>query len=195
MTASHQQFAAFIRQVISVPNDAIEEIVSQFDEILIAKNDFFLKAGTYSNQYLFLSDGFLRSYSLNQEGDEVTTAFYSSPCVAFEVFSFFNRTISKESILSLTDSRGLVITYDKLNHLFHSLPAFRDFGRAMLVKGFSVLKQRMLSQITETAEERYARLIQTNPEVFQHAPLKDIASYLGITDTSLSRIRRNFGQK
>lgn len=195
MSASRQQFSTFIRQTVTVPNDAIEEIISQFDEITISKNDFFLKAGAYSNQYLFLANGFLRSYSLNQEGDEVTTAFYSSPSVVFEVFSFFNRTVSKESIQSLTNSEGLIITFDKLNFLFHSLPAFRDFGRAVLVKGFSVLKQRMLSQITETAEERYTRLMQSNPEVFQHAPLKDIASYLGITDTSLSRIRRNFGQK
>lgn len=195
MSASRQQFSAFIRQTISVPNDVIEEISSHFEETTIDKNGFFLRAGAYANHYMFLAEGFLRSFSLNQEGDEVTTAFYSSPCVVFEVFSFFNRTVSKENIQSLTGSEGLVITYDKLNYLFHSLPAFRDFGRAMLVKGFSVLKQRMLSQITETAEERYSRLLQTNPEVFQHAPLKDIASYLGITDSSLSRIRRSFGQK
>jgi len=53
----------------------------------------------------------------------------------------------------------------------------------------------MLSMITETAEERYARLIQSNPEIFQHAPLKYIASYLGITDTSLSRIRKEFQKR
>ena len=74
--------------------------------------------------------------------------------------------------------------------LFHSLPEFRDFGRAILVKGFATLKLRMLSMITETAEERYAALLQSNPEIFQQAPLKYIASYLGITDTSLSRIRK-----
>jgi len=49
--------------------------------------------------------------------------------------------------------------------------------------------------ITETAEERYATLLKTNPEIFQHAPLKNIASYLGITDTSLSRIRKELVRK
>jgi len=49
--------------------------------------------------------------------------------------------------------------------------------------------------ITETAEQRYAGLLNTNPAIFQHAPLKNIASYLGITDTSLSRIRKEFSKK
>jgi len=69
---------------------------------------------------------------------------------------------------------------------FHALPEFREFGRSVLVDGFSTLKNRMLSTITETAEDRYAAPLKSNPEIFQHAPLKYIASYLGITDTSLA---------
>jgi hypothetical protein len=72
---------------------------------------------------------------------------------------------------------------------------FRDFGRSILVKGFSSLKIRMLSMITETAEQRYDTMLKTNPEIFQQAPLKHIASYLGITDTSLSRIRKEYTKK
>ncbi len=185
----------FIQNNVSAPVNALEEIVEQFDEISISKNDFFLKTGTYTNNYMFLCKGFLRAYSFDQEGNEVTTGFYNAHSVVFEVYSFFNRTLSKENIQALTDSEGLVITFDKLNHLFHSLPAFRDFGRAMLVKGFVALKYRTLSMINETAEERYNNLISSNPEVFQYAPLKDIASYLGITDSSLSRIRKNITQK
>ena len=90
---------------------------------------------------------------------------------------------------------GWVLTYDKLNDLFHSLPEFREFGRAMLVKGFIAFKLRTLSMINKTAEERYAILLQSNPEIFQHASLKHIASYLGVTDTSLSRIRKSFALK
>ena len=75
------------------------------------------------------------------------------------------------------------------------MPEFRDFGRSILVKGFSSLKVRMLSMITETAEQRYDTLLKTNPEIFQHAALKHIATYLGITDTSLSRIRKEYTKK
>ncbi|MEZ0131521.1 Crp/Fnr family transcriptional regulator, partial [Flavobacterium sp. LBUM151] len=96
---------------------------------------------------------------------------------------------------ALTDSVGWYITYEQLNSLFHSLPEFREFGRSILVKGFSELKTRMLSMITETAEERYSYLLKSNPEIFQQASLKNIASFLGITDTSLSRIRKEISKK
>ena len=185
----------FIRDAVPIPLPVTEEIVAYFQPIHIAKGDYLLKAGRLSDSYMFLESGFLRAYTFDQEGNEVTTGFYSSNAVVFEVYSFFNRTLSKENIQALSDSDGWVISYDVLNQLFHSLPAFRDFGRAMLVKGFSSLKQRMLSMINETAEERYAALLEKSPSIFQFAPLKDIASYLGITDSSLSRIRKQFASK
>ena len=136
----------------------------------------------------------MRAFAHDTEGNDVTTAFYSDNQVVFEVSSFFNRTISKENIQALTDCEGWYISYEQLNMLFHSLPEFREFGRSILVKGFAALKNRVLSMITETAEERYAQLLKNNPEIFKYAPLKTIASNLGITDTSLSRIRKEFAK-
>jgi len=170
------------------------EIASHFSQKLIAKNQFFLKEGNYCNEYLFLEKGFMRAFAYDTEGNDITTGFYSDNQVVFEVSSFFNRTISKENIQALADSEGWYISYEQLNMLFHSLPEFRDFGRSILVKGFAALKNRVLSMITETAEERYAQLLKNNPEIFKHAPLKTIASYLGVTDTSLSRIRKEFAK-
>lgn len=167
-----------------------EEIATYFEEKELRKNELFLKEGQVSNEYLFLGKGFLRSYSFGIDGNEVTTAFYSSGQPVFDVASFFNRTPSKENIQALTDSLGWIITYENLNYIFHSIPEFREFGRTILVQGFANLKIRMLSMITETAEERYVALLQSKPEIFQYAPLKQIASYLGITDSSLSRIRK-----
>jgi CRP-like cAMP-binding protein len=169
-----------------------EEIANQFSEEKFNKHDFLLQDGKLANKYFFLENGFMRSFAYDLEGYDITTNFYSANQVVFEVSSFFQRTPSRENIQCLTDCGGWFITYEQLNHLFHALPEFREFGRSILVKGFAALKNRMLSMITETAEERYARLIQSNPEVFQYAPLKYIASYLGITDTSLSRIRKDF---
>jgi CRP-like cAMP-binding protein len=137
----------------------------------------------------------MRSFAYDTEGNDVTTNFYSDSQVVFEVSSFFNRTPSRENIQALTDSQGWSITYVQLNYLFHAMPEFRDFGRHILVTGFAALKMRMLSMITDTAEERYERLLNSNPEIFQQAPLKYIASYLGITDSSLSRIRKEFSRK
>ncbi|MFT3935436.1 MAG: Crp/Fnr family transcriptional regulator [Chitinophagaceae bacterium] len=179
--------------IVSLEN--ARQIAACFTEQTIVKNRLFLKEGRISNEYFFLETGFMRAFAFDTDGNEVTTGFYAANTVVFEVASFFNRTISKENIQALTDCTGWSITFNQLNDLFHSMPAFREFGRSVLVKGFSSLKTRMLSLITETAEERYEKLVNSNPEIFQYAPLKNIASYLGITDSSLSRIRKEFSKK
>lgn len=185
----------FFRSSNLVSQEKAVQIASQFFHKAIFKNELFLKERQISNEYLFLEKGSMRSFAYDLKGNEVTTGFYTAGQVVFEVSSFFNRTASKENFEGLTDCTGWYITYEQLNNLFHSIPDFRDFGRFILVKGFSSLKVRMLSMITETAVERYTNLLKTAPEIFQIAPLKYIASYLGITDTSLSRIRKKFATK
>jgi len=192
---SSQKLVQFFRNSSLVSPNAAEDIANNFFPKEIKKNSFLLKEGRISDEYFFLETGFIRAFANDIEGNDVTTNFYSATQVVFEVSSFFNRTVSKENFQAIVDCEGWYITYEQLNKLFHSMHEFRDFGRSILVKGFSSLKTRMLSMITETAEQRYDTLLKTNPEIFQHAALKHIASYLGITDTSLSRIRKEYTKK
>lgn len=192
---SKEAIVLYLKSTNLISIEVAEEIANHFESKLILKNQKILEEGTVSDEYLFLEKGFIRSFAHDTEGNEVTTNFYSPGEVIFEVASFFNRTKSKENIQALTDCEAWYITYEQLNNLFHALPEFREFGRSILVKGFSGLKTRMLSMITETAEERYISLLKTNPEIFQQASLKNIASFLGFTDTSLSRIRKELSKK
>jgi CRP-like cAMP-binding protein len=192
---SSPQLIQFFRNSNLVSQQAAEQIAAVFSYRELRKNEFFIKEGRVCDEYLFLEKGFIRAFAHDTGGNDVTTHFYSAGQVVFEVFSFFNRTISKENFQALTDCEGWVITYEQLNYLFHSMLEFREFGRSILVKGFSSLKARMLSMITETAEQRYHGLLNNNPEIFEQAALKHIASYLGITDSSLSRIRKEYARK
>jgi len=185
----------FFKSSNLVSQKTAEEIAALFSPKELKKNDFLFKEGRVCNEYFFLDNGFIRAFAFDTSGNDVTTSFYSANQVVFEVSSFFNRTVSRENYQAIVDCNGWYITYDQLNHLFHAMHEFRDFGRSILVKGFSSLKSRMLSMITETAEQRYDALLKTNPEIFQHAALKHIASYLGITDTSLSRIRKEYARR
>lgn len=185
----------FIHRSNLVSLSTAQEIAGHFAHQQLAKGEFLLKAGQIPDAYFFLDRGYIRAFAEDVHGSEVTTAFYSPGDMIFEVASFFNRTRSRENIQALSDCGGWFITYQQLNTLFHGLPEFREFGRWVLANGFASLKGRMLSTITETAEERYAELLRAKPEIFQHAPLKFIATYLGITDTSLSRIRANLSKK
>jgi len=192
---SNQKLIQFLQSSGLVSLSSATAITDAFAPKDINKNEFLLKEGRASNEYFYLETGFMRAFAHDTEGNDITTGFYGANQLVFEVSSFFNRTISHENIQAIEDCTGWYISYEQLNTLFHSLPEFREFGRAVLVKGFASLKTRMLSMITETAEQRYDALLKTNPEIFRHAALKQIASYLGITDTSLSRIRAAYSKK
>ena len=181
-------------QNIKVNDEAVLTISEMFEEKEFAKNDFLLKAGKVSG-YFFLVDGFMRAFTFDNEGNEVTTYFYTKNRVVFEPASFFMHQPSTENIQAVTLCKGYYTTFDKVNTLFHSVPEFREFGRLMLVREFVAYKQQTLAMINKSAEERYADLMNTNKEIFQYAQLKHIASFLGMTDTSLSRIRKEMLKK
>lgn len=185
----------FIYSTNLVSRTTAELIAQRFAEKSLTKNEYLLKAGQIADTYLFLETGYLRAFAEDVSGNDVTTAFYGPGQMVFEVASFFGRSRSRENVQALTDISGWYISYAQLNELFHALPEFREFGRSMLARGFSELKVRMLSTITETTEERYRALLAAHPELFQQASLKHIASYLGVTDTSLSRIRASLYKK
>jgi CRP-like cAMP-binding protein len=195
MTKSKETLYNFILQKANMSNMIAQEVVDHFTEVELNKNDFILQQGRICDFYIFLNEGFARAYTFDVDGNEVTTGFFQSSAVVFDVASFFKQIPSQENIQTLSDCTGLKITFQDMNQLFHSVPQFREFGRLMLVNGFTSLKERTLSMITKTAEQRYQHFIETHAEVFQHASLKSIASYLGITDTSLSRIRKEISKK
>lgn len=173
----------------------IWQIAEQFTELSLAKNEYLLKEGKINNDYYFLVEGLIRAFTYDIDGNEVTTNFFQKSRTVFEVSSFFLRIPSTENIQAITDCQGFVLTFEQLNTLFHAIPEFREFGRAMLVKEFASFKQRTLALINKSAEERYGDLISSNKDLFKYAQLKHIASYLGITDSSLSRIRREYLNK
>jgi hypothetical protein len=78
---------------------------------------------------------------------------------------------------------------------FRTIPEYSKVGRLNVINHYSILKQRMLSMLLETAEQHYGDLFNSNPEVFKNESLKYIAFYLGIIDTSLSRIRKKIIKK
>jgi CRP-like cAMP-binding protein len=192
-----QPLIAFIQNNIShikVTPEGLETIAQNFEEMPLAKGEYLLKEGKTSGYYC-LTEGYLRAYTHDTDGNEITTYFYTPGRAVFDAASFFMRSPSTENIQAITSCTGYYTSFDRLNGLFHGVPEFREFGRAVLVKEFMAYKQRTLSMINKSAEERYAQLMETNKDIFQHAQLKHIASYLGITDTSLSRIRRDFARK
>lgn len=191
---SKESLVCFIQKILPMPVDKAEQISTYFTPKYYQKNDFLLKEGKVCNESHFIESGFLRSYVVDIDGNEVTTDFYGSNIFANDFLSFFKRIPSNENIQVLADCKTWMINYEDLQICFHTIPEFREFGRMMLINNYSRLKERMLGMIQLTAEQRYEKLVMSHTEIFQNAPLKNIASYLGITDTSLSRIRKEISR-
>lgn len=189
-----EQLINFIQNNSEASRQIIENIADHFEEKEFSKNDYFLKEGKYGFDYLFLAEGFMRAFTYDMNGNEITTNFFPQNSIVFEASSFFMHTVSLENIQAVTPSKGFSITFEKLNMLFHTVPEFREYGRFMLVKSFVAFKKHTLAMINKSGEERYADLINANQEIFKYAHLKHIASYLGMTSTSLSRIRKEFSK-
>lgn len=191
---SKVEFVQYVKSTIPhfyTNDEELHTITEQFEEMELEKGEFFLKQGKISGS-LILLEGQLRCYTFNENGDEVTTGFYQAPRLVFDVASFFQQQPSVENIIALSKVKGFYSNYGLVDKLFHEHAVWREFGRAMLVQEYVLFKNRTMRLINLSAEERYAHLMDTNPEIFQYAQLKHIASYLNITDTSLSRIRREF---
>jgi CRP-like cAMP-binding protein len=183
----------------SITNVPIDEqsllvIAEQFEEKTFKKDDLLLKEGKISG-YFFLAEGFARVFTHDLMGNEVTTYFYSQNTVVFDAASFFLNRPSTENIQAMTECNVYVTNFEKLNKLFHSVAVFREFGRKIIVQEFVAYKQRTLAMINQSAEDRYLKLMETNKEVFQHAHLNHIASYLAISERTLNRIRQGFTKK
>ncbi|MBQ4822110.1 Crp/Fnr family transcriptional regulator [Aquimarina sp. MMG016] len=184
------ELSEFILNNVPLEKQDAIAINNAFHPVTLKKGEFLLQPKEISDDYLYLQKGLMRTFLYDLNGDEVTIDFFVENTIVFEVTSFFNRVPAEAYIQAVTDCEGLRISYQELNRLFHGKPAFRDFGRAMLVKKFIASQKRNYAMINQTAEKRYQNLIQTKPQIIQYAPLKNIASYLGITDSTLSRLRR-----
>lgn len=159
-------------------------------EVTFGKGDFFLSRGERSGSYMILESGLMRSFVYDYDGNEITTNFFSNHEVVIEVLSLFKHTPSEEYIQALTDCVCWKIDLERFEVLYQSIQGLNEWGRAWMSEQLFQSKQRSVEMITQTATKRYLKLIKEKPQVIRQAPLKQIATYLGITDTSLSRIRK-----
>ncbi len=187
MTENH--FLKTIFNEVNFKPEDFELILNQYKRLEIKKNDFLIDYDTTANFYYFIESGFARSYVIDLEGNDITTKFFSSSDIIIDWHSYFMKTKCREHFQAISNCVVWKISFDNFMKLF-SIESFREIGRTRLVNGFFELKNHSVSLIADPAKERYLNLLQTKPDIIQNVPLKQIATYLGITDTSLSRIRK-----
>jgi CRP-like cAMP-binding protein len=187
MTENHLLKTIFNEQ--NFKKEDLETIFNQYQRIEFTKNDFLIKEDSNANFYYFMESGFARSYVIDLEGNDISTKFFSTTDIVIDWHSYFLKTKCRENIQAITACVAWKITFENFMKLFN-MEAFREVGRTRLVNNYFELKNHSVSIIADPAKDRYLNLLKSKPDIIQNVPLKQIATYLGITDTSLSRIRK-----
>lgn len=155
------------------------------------KGDFLLKQGQIKSSLFVIEYGLVRVFF--KKGDkEVNTWFGMENELMGSILPIYSNRPSFEYIQILEDSIIYSISTDDLNDMYKSYPELNLIGRKIAEKLCEILEERIISLYTENAEERYNALISKTPEIVQRINLGHIASYLGITQETLSRIRNRF---
>lgn len=147
-----------------------------------------VRAGTIANMIYFVEKGASRSYYL-KEGNEITTWFSFENEFTTSLYSFITRQPSPETIELLENSILCALRFNDLNELTDTYPAINHLYRKVLELNF-IRQENLLAERFVSAKEKYKNLISAYPEILQRVSLGHIASYLGITQSTLSRIRR-----
>lgn len=193
MTEEHFLYNVFYKT--DMTKEEIEITISRFKQVTFDKNGFLLNEGKIANHYWFIQSGFVRSYVIDTEGNDITTNFYSIGDIVIDWPSFFLRNPTRENIQALSDCVCWSLDFENFQELFHNFKNFREQGRTTLVGSYFALKRHNISMIADQAKDRYVNFLKEKPHIVQNVSLKYIATYLGITDTSLSRIRKEIANK
>lgn len=173
----------------------LQKIFAQHELVSFSRGELLLKEGKMPNEYHILESGVVRSFVYDYADNDITTNFFIENNVVIEVASLFQRQASRENIEALTNCVCWEIKFDRFQELYHAIKNFNEWGRAWMSGKLFEFKQRSVEMITDRAADRYLKLMREKPTVLQNAPLKTIATYLGITDSSLSRIRKEVAGK
>jgi CRP-like cAMP-binding protein len=183
-----------INSLVSINDDDLDSIVSRFECRKIAKDDFLLREGERCDFWGFIFQGLLRIYMFTDAGDEYTNGFPKEDSLISEFAGFYTGTPSLENIVALEDTILLCVDQPALSKLFDEFPAFERYGRILYENTISQFKRRIHHRIRFDAQTRYLYFIENQAELARRVPLKYIASYLNVTDSTLSRIRRKIVQ-
>ena len=161
----------------------------------IKKHHFLLNEGDVSRHIAFVNSGCLREYTINNKGAEHIIQFAIEDWWVSDLNSFLSGKPATFNIDALLDSEVLLLEKSAREELLNNCPKMEKFFRLLVEANHVATHQRISDSLSTSAEERYLKFIKTFPKLFEQVPQNQIASYLGITPQSLSRIRKELTKK
>jgi CRP-like cAMP-binding protein len=189
-----QELHAFLNGISPIQERTWVEVRKQFSERILPKGEYFVKEGETAKRIGFLTKGIIRAFYRNSKGIEYNKHFFLPCSIIGGYSSLITSATNKINQQALSDCNILVADYAQITKLYDMFPDFERVGRRLAEFYFVDKEQREIDIVLLDADERYLIFKKEYPQLEQIIPQYHIASYLGISPTQLSRIRRKFSR-
>jgi CRP-like cAMP-binding protein len=169
--------------------EELNNLSSLFQLTTLKKGDYLLKSGKRCDKLSFVQTGLLRIFGV-ADGKEVTQWISTEGYFSTDLASFVFESPSRWTIQALVDTEIYTITKDNYKKIGSIVPKWNELEKLFIVKCFTILEDRIFTHLSMSAEERYNSFFENNKELFNQVPLQYIASMLGMTPETFSRIRK-----
>lgn len=186
---------AFLISNLDIEKDDILSILENCRLKKVKKEEFLLRENEHCKHTFFVENGLLRQYSIDEKGKEHTISFAPKTWLVTDRESAYFDQPTAYYIQALEDSEVVMIDENFMLLLSEKIPSFTDFNNKLLHNHIRHLQKRINMLLSATAEERYLDFIDMYPDILLRVPQTMVASYLGITPESLSRVRKELAQK
>ena len=183
------ELAAYLKKNIDFDEEDLKIILSYFKNVKKNKNEILLAHGKVSEFSYFVKKGCLRIYFINNEGKDSTRYIAFENQFATALVSFITKEPAEEIIQAIENSELLCISHNDFRHLIKIVPKWKDFYTIYLEKAYVNNSKRLMSFTTLGAAERYDQLFKINPNIVKRLPNKIVASYINISNETLSRLK------
>lgn len=179
----------YIINYFGVKENDVSKIVTFFKPVQLKKGEYFLRKGKSSDRLAFLQSGIVREF-IDVDEKEITKWISTKGYFIVDLGSFVFSQPSRWNIQALTDCELFIIDLTDYHKLSEEVPKWLELEKLFIAKCFTILEDRVLQHLSMSAEERFNQLFQFNKELFNIVPLQYLASMLGMTPETLSRLRK-----
>lgn len=186
----HPEFIAYIKRQANLTDDEVKLVCSKGVERTIPRKQLLLQQGEICRHKVFVSKGCFSTFRTKEDGVKHIIDFSAEDSWIVDPESYNHGTPTAYSIEALEESVIIQWTKNDFNDLFAQIPQIKAYSEKLVSEKLLTIRQRLYSAISSTAEEKYDEFIKTYPAVFARVPLHMVASYLGVSRETLSRIRQ-----
>lgn len=188
-------FKNYLISNLNLEDKDMDEVLAHYPIKEVKKDTFLLRQNEHCKNTFFVESGLLRQFALDSKGKEHTISFAPENWLVSDRESLYFDKPSAYSIQALEDSKVIMMDEKFMDFLADKIPSFVEFNNKLLHNHIRHLQERIKQLLSATAEERYVDFIEMYPDILQRVSQTMIASYLGITPESLSRVRKELAEK